>query len=456
MIIDTHCHLDFKDFDLDRDAALERAKAAGVGRIINIGSSIEGSKRSVELAGKYDMVYATVGVHPHEVKSVTADVLAELKRLAASPKVVAIGEVGLDYYRNLSPKNEQIAAFEAFAAMAGELDLPMIIHARECGDDAIDILKRSRKGSPLHGVMHCFSGDAGSLNKCLDAGLYVSFTCNLTFRNAKALRQTAKSVPVERLLLETDAPYLALEGMRGKRNEPAYMVTLLDEWSKILGLSKEDIARITTHNANVLFGLGLDDPSRIAYKIRDSLYLNITNRCTNSCDFCVRSKTQFVKGHNLKLNSEPSVSEIVKAVGDPKDYKEIVFCGYGEPTLRLDALKAVASELKRKGARIRLVTNGHGDLINKRNIAAELKGLVDAFSVSLNTDTESAYNEACRPEFGPASYAAVKEFIKSCAKCGMDVEMTCLDLPGVDAARCAEIARSLGARFRPRHLGIVG
>ncbi|MCX5680540.1 MAG: TatD family nuclease-associated radical SAM protein [Candidatus Omnitrophica bacterium] len=200
----------------------------------------------------------------------------------------------------------------------------------------------------------------------------------------------------------------------------------------------------------------MDDPSKIAYKIRDSLYLNITNRCTNTCDFCVRSKTQFVKGHNLMLEVEPTVEDIIKAVGDPKRYKEIVFCGYGEPTLRLDAIKAIASELKKKGARIRVVTNGHGDLINKKTIAPELKGLVDSFSVSLNTDTESVYNKACRPEFGMPSYAAVKEFIKTCVKFGMDVEVTCLDLPGVDTAKCEEIARSLGAKFRPRHLGVVG
>ena len=456
MLIDTHCHLDFKDFDADRDAALERARAAGIGRIINVGSSIEGSRRSVALAAKYDMVYASVGVHPHEAKSVTPDIIAEIKDLAASPKVVAIGEVGLDYYRNLSPKNEQMAAFGSFIELSGELGLPLIIHARECGSDIIDILKKSRQGSEVRGVMHCFSGDDAFLEKCLEIGLYVSFTCNITFKNAKALRETAKRVPVERLLLETDAPYLAPEGMRGKRNEPAYMVTLIEEWSKILGLSKDDIARITTHNANTLFGLGIDDPSRIAYKIRDSLYLNITNRCTNSCDFCIRSKTQFVKGHNLKLDNEPSEQEILKAVGDPKSYREVVFCGYGEPTLRLDVIKAVSFELKKKGVRIRLNTNGHGDLINKRSIASELKGLVDSFSVSLNTDTEKAYNDFCRPESGVAAYRAVKDFVRSAVANGIEVDVTFLDLPGVDTEKCRRLAAELGAKFRPRHLGIVG
>lgn len=456
MIIDTHCHLDFKDFDPDRDAVLERAKAAGVERIINIGSSIEGSRRSVALAQKYDMVYASVGVHPHDAKSVTPEVLAELKKLAVSDKVVAIGEVGLDYYRNLSPKNEQIAAFEAFISLAGDLDLPLVIHARECGSEAFDMLKKAGQGSAVHGVMHCFSGGEEILKKYLDLGLYISLTCNITYKNAKALRETAKYVPVERLLLETDAPYLAPEGMRGERNEPAYMMVLLDEWSGILGLSKDDIARITTHNANTLFGLGMDDPAKIAYKIRDSLYLNITNRCTNACGFCVRSTTQFVKGHNLALDREPSVEDILKAIGDPAGYKEIVFCGYGEPTLRLDVIKRVAAEMKKNGLRVRLNTNGHGDIINKRGIAAELKGLVDSFSVSLNTDTEEAYNRFCRPEVGAANYQAVKDFIRSCVASGAEVDVTFLNLPGVDMDKCRKITGELGARFRPRHLGIVG
>lgn len=456
MLIDTHCHLDFKDFDTDRDAVLERARAAGVGRIIDVGSSIEGSRRAVVLAEKYDMVYASVGVHPHDAKSVTPAVMAELRTLAAHPKVVAIGEVGLDYYRNLSPKNEQIAAFEGFIALAGELGLPLIIHARECGDEAARILKRSVPGSEVRGVMHCFSGDAGILKKYLDLGFYISFTCNITFKNARALRDTAKFVPVEKLLLETDSPYLAPEGMRGLRNEPAYMAALLDEWSRILGLSKEDIERITTHNANTLFGLGMDDPSKIAYKIRDSLYLNITNRCTNSCGFCIRSQTQFVKGHNLKLSGEPSVEDLLRAIGDPGKYREIVFCGYGEPTLRLDVIKAVSSELKKKGVRIRLNTNGHGDLVNKRPIAPELKGLVDLFSVSLNTDTEKAYNDFCRPAPGVASYQAVKDFVKSAVRSGIEVDVTFLDLPGVDMEKCRALAAELGAKFRARHLGIVG
>ncbi len=474
MLIDTHCHLDFKDFDADRQAILDRAVKAGVARIINVGSSLEGSRRAVELANTHEIIYASVGIHPHDASGVTDKALEELRRLALGgsytgssmpsfrddsikrSKVVAIGEVGLDYYRNLSPKDKQIEAFKKFIRLAGSLKLPLIIHSREADRDLIDILK-SEKSKEQAGVIHCFSGDAQFLRECLDLGFYISFTANLTFKKAQALRELAGTVPIEKVLLETDAPYLAPEGMRGKRNEPAYLAYLVDEWVKLTGLSREDVARITTHNANELFKLDLKEESeKIAYEIRDSLYLNITNDCTNNCSFCIRTKDDFVKGHNLKLHKEPTTDEILKAVGEVKRYGEIVFCGYGEPTARLDTVKAVCRELKKNGAVVRLVTNGHGDLINKRPIARELSGLVDNVSVSLNTDKEDLYNKVCSPVFGDGTYKAVMKFVKDCVESGIKAEVTCLNLPGVNLEECAAIAKSLGASFRVRTYGVTG
>lgn len=463
MLIDTHCHLDFKDFDNDRDGAIGRAISKGVVRIINVGSSLEGSRRSVDLAKKYDIIYASVGIHPHEADSVTDDAISEVKELAKEKKVVAIGEVGLDYYRNLSPKDKQVEAFKKFIHLAGSLKLPLIIHSREADQDLINILK-SEKTKEQSGVIHCFSGDGRFLKECLGLGFSVSFTSNLTFKKAEALREVAKTVPVERVLLETDAPYLAPEGMRGKRNEPAYLTYLVNEWVKLTCLSKEDIGRITTHNANELFKLNLkEESSKIAYEIRDSLYLNITNECTNNCYFCIRAQTSFVKGHNLKLDKEPTIEEILKTVGDPAKYKEIVFCGCGEPTLRLDVIKAVAKTIKSQYPipntqypKIRLVTNGHGDLINRRPIVKELAGLVDNVSVSLNTDKEDLYNKACSPAFGDITYKAVIGFIRDCVASGIKAEVTCLNLPGVDLKECAAIAKSLGASFRARVYGVTG
>ncbi len=458
MLIDTHCHLDFKDFDPDRDSVIDKAKKAGVARIINVGSSMEGTLRSIELAKKYDIVYVSIGVHPHDAKTVTDKVLADFRALSKEKKVVAIGEVGLDYFRNLSPKEDQISAFKKFAHLAWDLNLPLILHARECGREILDILKKEKKDK-ISGVMHCFSGDKDILKECLDMGLYVSFTCNLTFKNAKALRELARQVPVERLLLETDSPFLAPQEFRGKRNEPSYLTYLVDEWVKVLGLSKEDVERITTHNANNLFKLGLGETSKIVYPIRNSLYLNITNVCTNACDFCIRNQTPFVKGHNLRLDREPSAEEILEAIKNqitPRGCEAVVFCGYGEPTVRLEVVKTVAKELKRTGVKVRLVTNGHGDLINSRPTVRELVGLVDKVSVSLDVDSEDKYNKICKPEFGPQTYKRVLDFIKSCVENKIETEVTCLNLPEVDIKKCENIAKSLGATFRLRKLGVTG
>ncbi|MDD5449613.1 MAG: YchF/TatD family DNA exonuclease [Candidatus Omnitrophica bacterium] len=457
MLIDTHCHLDFKDFDPDREEVLKRARQAGVGIIINAASSLEGSIRSVELAENHDFIYAAVGIHPHESPSSDEKAFARLKSLARSKKVVAVGEVGLDYYRQTVPGVTQKEVFRKFIGLSKELSLPLIIHDRDAHADMLAILKQEFKSGKADGVMHCFSGDAAFLRQCLELGLFISFTCNLTFKNAANLRAVAREVPLDRILLETDAPFLAPQAHRGKRNEPAYITFLAQELSNIHSLTAEDIGRLTTHNANKLFRLNLMENAAIAYEIRDSLYLNITNRCTNDCDFCVRSSTDFVKGHNLKLEKEPSLEEILAAVRNPDKYKEIVFCGYGEPTLRLDVLKETACALKKKAKTIRLVTNGHGNLINKRPIAGELAGLIDKVSVSLNMDSAAKYNKRCKPGFGGRTFEEIKRFIAQCKAAGIETEATCLDLPETNLKKCrAIIENELGVKFRLRRYNVVG
>jgi TatD DNase family protein len=167
MLIDTHCHLDFKDFDNDRDEVLDRAKKAGVGKIVNVASSVEGSRRSIELAEKYEMIYTSIGVHPHEAQFVTDKVMSDFRAIAKRSKVVAVGEVGLDYYRNLSPKVEQARVFKKFIHLARDLNLPLIVHSRDAECEALDILAEENRGG-VNAVMHCFSGDTDFLKRCLD------------------------------------------------------------------------------------------------------------------------------------------------------------------------------------------------------------------------------------------------------------------------------------------------
>lgn len=252
MLIDTHCHLDFSQFDFDREEAIKRAIDSRVTFILNVGSSIEGSRRSIELAKKYEQIFASVGVHPHEVGIFSKDAIENLRIMLKEPKVLAIGEVGLDYFKSEVPKETQKKYFKDFIEMAKIKDLPLIIHNREANKDILEILKNSL-GTNITGVMHCFSGDENFLKDCLDLGLYVSFTCNLTFKNAGRLREIAKRIPIERLLLETDAPFLAPQVFRGKRNEPSYIKYLAWELAGIKGISFEEVARITSENAVRLF-----------------------------------------------------------------------------------------------------------------------------------------------------------------------------------------------------------
>lgn len=458
ILVDTHCHLDFEDFNSDREDVIKRASEADVKFIINIGSTLEGTRKSIALADKYESIYASVGIHPHDAKELNDDAFAELKNLARHKKVVAIGEVGLDYYRDLSPREIQKEAFRKFIGLAKETNHPLIIHCREAKEDLLKILKEELT-APIRGVIHCFPSDEDFLKRALDLGFYVSFTCNITFKNAAKLRQMVKElVPMGRLLLETDAPFLAPEGFRGKRNEPSYIIYLVDELAKLKGLTKEDIARVTSWNSMRLFAVGEEAPSgAVVYQIRNSLYVNLTNRCTDDCTFCVRSFTDYVVGYNLRLDKEPTSQELIEAVGEPTRYDEIVFCGYGEPTLRLDCIIEVAKALKAKGAKIRLTTNGHGNLIHKRSIVSDLVGLVDKVSVSLNAESEEVYNKICRPKFGSGTFNKIKEFILECREKLPEVEVTCIDMKGVDIKKCEKLViEELKVKFRPRRLNVVG
>jgi TatD DNase family protein len=456
MLIDTHAHLDMRDFNDDRESVIERAREAGVEYIITVGTTVESSRDAVLLAERYDCVYAAIGIHPHEVKDVLHPAYEILRHFAKHDKVVAYGEVGLDYYYEHSPRTDQKQKFRDMLREARELDLPIIVHDREAHEDTLRIL--SEEWSPdLGGVIHCFSGDSAMAQKVIEMGFSISIAGPVTFPKAESLREVVQQVPIEHILIETDAPYLAPQLVRGKRNEPAYVRQTAEAIARIKGLSFDDVARITSYNALQLFGIGsAPQQGLVAYPIRNSLYLNITNRCTAACTFCVRYRTDFVKGHNLRLHEEPSAEEISKLIGDPKRYAEIVFCGYGEPLLRLEVVKAVSAEVKQRGGRVRIDTNGHANMIHERNVLPELAGLVDAVSISLNAQNAELYDKIVRPQFGMKTYEMVKDFIRQAKAYIPDVSITVVSLPEVDIEACRKIADDLGVKLRVRDYNVVG
>lgn len=255
-MIDSHCHLDFKKFDRDRGAVIATAEKAGLVAIINPGVDLKTSRAAVALAAKHPIVYAAVGVHPHDAKTVTRQTTAKLRKLAAHPQVVAIGEIGLDYYRDLSPRDVQRRAFAEQLELAAELDLPVIIHNREATEDTFAALENwVSDGGRRRGVLHSYSAGTGWLERALELGFSISISGPVTFPKATALQQVAQTVPLERLLIETDAPFLTPLPYRGRRNQPAYVQYVAKKIANLRGLPPTELGRQTTRNACKLFGL---------------------------------------------------------------------------------------------------------------------------------------------------------------------------------------------------------
>ena len=254
MLIDTHCHLDFKDFEGDRDEVIKRAASNGVGYIINVGCDIESSLKSIEIADLYENIFASVGIHPHYADGVSDSTWSGIEELAKRDKVVAIGEVGLDYYRSTSGVDAQKDLFRRFIRLAGQTGKPLLIHNREADADILRILNES-SGVKVKAVMHCFSQSPDFLSDCLKMGLHISFTCNITFEKASRLREVVALVPLDRLFLETDSPFLAPQSHRGQRNEPSNLTYLVSKISDIRGIDSKEIENRTTMNAMSFFNI---------------------------------------------------------------------------------------------------------------------------------------------------------------------------------------------------------
>ncbi len=469
MFVDTHAHLTAKDFESDLVEVVKRAREAGVLSIVVPGTDVETSRAAVRLAERFETVVACVGIHPHEAAKADDAGLQEIERLSEHPRVVAIGEIGLDYHYDLAPRERQREILSRQLAIARRRDLPVVIHSRESEEDAIRLVgesieadatwRRQHAGEfdrfpPPRGVFHCFPGDVAMAWKVIRMGFYISMPGLVTFGNRPGkpnlMAEVAAKVSAEHILLETDSPYLAPIPHRGKRNEPSHIPLIAAKIAELQGLSIEDIARTSSFGAHRLFGIGSYPEPTFAYTLRDSLYLNITIRCNADCVFCDRKGEAIIKGHNLRITKEPDADEIIARIGDPIRYREIVFCGYGEPTIRLEVVKTVSKWVKAHGGAVRLNTDGHGNIINHRNIVPELVGTVDAVSISLNSTDPEQYGSLMRLD-GRKYFPAMVEFARECVKHRFDVTMTIVDLTGTDEARARLfVEKEIGAKFKNR------
>ncbi|MEG3072406.1 MAG: TatD family hydrolase [Peptococcaceae bacterium] len=251
-VFDTHAHLNDKAYNEDREEMIQRARQAGVNLIVNIGFDLTSSRESIDLADNYDFIYATVGIHPHDAAGVEPGYLEELAEMAQHPKVVAIGEIGLDYYRDLSPRPVQRQVFLEQMALAKKLKKPIVIHDRDAHGEMMEILRKEKLG-PAGGVMHCYSGSWEMAKELLVMGFYLSIAGPVTFPNARILKEVAAKTPADRLLIETDAPYLTPIPYRGKRNEPAHILYTAAEIAKVREMKKEALAHMCAENGRRLF-----------------------------------------------------------------------------------------------------------------------------------------------------------------------------------------------------------
>ena len=251
-LLDTHAHLDFDDYNKDREEVINRARDIGVEKIVNIGADLEGSRRAVKLAEKYDDIYAVVGIHPHEADTVNEKSLNEIRNLASSSKVKAIGECGLDFYYDNSPRKIQKEAFEKQLNLALELELPVVIHSREAAAETLEILDKTADFAQKL-IFHCYAYGPEEIEEIIKRDYYVAFGGLITFNSAQPIRDALKKMPLDRILLETDAPYLTPSPNRGKRNEPAYLEYIVKKAAKIKGVTAEKMGRITTENAERVY-----------------------------------------------------------------------------------------------------------------------------------------------------------------------------------------------------------
>lgn len=253
MLIDSHAHLDFSQFKHDRDTVIDRALDAGVSKIINVGTDLASSEKSLALARHYTAIHAAVGIHPHDAKTLTPKTLKTLSKLAANGKVVAIGEIGLDFYRDLSPRDQQRVAFRQQIRLAIELGMPVVVHDRDAHAEVLRIL-REEKAHQVGGVLHCFSGDIRMAREGLEMGFLISFAGPITYGGEKK-QAIAGEIPLESILVETDCPFLTPVPHRGKRNEPAYVRYVAEKIAQIRGITLEEVAKATGENAARVFGL---------------------------------------------------------------------------------------------------------------------------------------------------------------------------------------------------------
>lgn len=399
------------------------------------------------MAGVGNGVFAAAGIHPNDAGEDSASCLGSIASLLVGPGVVAVGETGMDLHHRRVPADRQEDLFRAHIRMARAFGLTLVVHSRDAEDEVLRVLGDG-PGVPV--VMHCYTGPSKIAVAAAEKGFFVGFAGPLTYRGNGRLRELAASLPSERLLVETDAPYLSPGPLRGRRNEPANLVYIVETLSETVGRDLGRTAGQLLDNSLRAFQLERYRRTDLIYRLNGNLYMNITGQCPNRCRFCIRDRTDGLGGYYLRHSGEPEESRLreIAALMPEGSGRELVFCGYGEPTMRPGLLAELAASASRKGYRVRLNTNGTCLLWLSRERTADLLGLFDTVSVSLNASSREEYSRLCRPG-SPEAWDSLISFIGMAAGISPTI-LTAVRYPGVDMDAVSALAGSLGIPLRIR------
>lgn len=413
------------------------------------GISLESSRKAALLSETRTGVYAAAGIHPNELcpDSHSPDITLDLPEILLHPRVIAVGETGLDFYRDRVPEKLQIEVFKEHISLAEAFGLTLIVHSRGAEGEVLDVLGDD---VTVPVIMHCYTGGDDTARKAADRGYYIGFTGALTFRKNDRLRDLAASLPADRILIETDAPYMSPEPVRGRRNEPSNVRYIADTVSDVWRRDPEETAVTLMRNSLRAMQLGPDRRTDLVYLLYGNIYMNITGRCSNRCRFCIKDRTDGIGGYYLAHHCEPLEERLDSVIGalTPDMGKELVFCGYGEPTMRPELLKRLAGSASERGFSVRLNTNGTCLSRLSPGETFELLEPFDTVSISLNASGREEYSSICRPQDENA-WDRLIEFIEL-ARMAASVRLTAVRYPGVEVESVKELAESLSLPLKVR------
>jgi len=414
-MIDSHCHLNSRHFDDDREFAIARAVSDGVISFMNIGFDRESLRDTLEMVEEYPFMFGAAGVHPHDAASLDDDLEAEVRRALEHPRIVSVGEIGLDFYRNLAPREVQEPVFRKMIGIAREANKPIVIHCRDAFDEVLEAL--AAEGPSHRGIFHAFSGTPEDAQRIFDLGFHVGIGGVVTYRNAR-LSETVAAMPIEKIVLETDSPYLTPHPWRGKRNEPSFVAHVARAVARIKDLPLAEVSRITNENFLAAMGIGADALAHPVYNIDGAVYI----------------QAAFV---------EPDALDTVAA----EDADEVVLAGVTDPLDRMENVLALAAKAKEKGMRVRVNTGGLANHAAGRDVAPELAGQVDEIVVTFFGTTLDSHNRLAWPALSAEEWESTRDFVRCSAAAGIATVCEFIATPGFDADPCRVFARDLGAQY---------